>query len=138
MQEKSLNGLNLTSENKKSLDEYLRYIDKHKPSCVVLFGSVARDEDTDESDIDIAIITNNLPNDIFEKCALFKYPSIQPTVYDLEEFNQLLNNKNPIALEIVADGIPLIGESIYLKFYETFSQVIKRYGVQRVRGGWNF
>ena len=29
-----------------------------RPACIVLFGSYARGEDTDESDIDIAIITS--------------------------------------------------------------------------------
>lgn len=81
---------------------------------VILFGSMARGDSYDESDIDVAVIvrrlTRKLKNQIFDEVAdleLQHHTPLSVLVLSEEEFNDLKKRERRIALDIEREGIPL-------------------------------
>jgi predicted nucleotidyltransferase len=81
---------------------------------MVLFGSMARGDYHDESDIDVALIvrglTRELKGRILEEAAeleLEHHTPLSVLVLSEEEFNRLKKRERRIALDIEGEGIPL-------------------------------
>ena len=81
---------------------------------MVLFGSLARGDHNDDSDIDVAVIVRGLnrklKNQILDEVAeleLVHHRPLSVFVISEEEFNHLRNRERRIALDIDRDGIPL-------------------------------
>ncbi len=81
---------------------------------IVLFGSMAREDYHDESDMDVAIIvrglTRKLKGQIFDRVAELELEHHRPVsvlVLSEEEFNHLKKRERRIALDIEREGIPL-------------------------------
>ena len=80
----------------------------------VLFGSRARGDYSDESDLDVAIIVQGLTRAmkmlILEKVAEFELQYLLPLsvlILSREEFEHLKKRERRIALDIEKEGIPL-------------------------------
>jgi len=81
---------------------------------MVLFGSRARGDFNEESDIDVAIIvrglTSKLKNKILDEVAQLELEHDMPIsvlVFSEEDFNHLKSRERRIALDIEREGIPL-------------------------------
>jgi len=81
---------------------------------VILFGSMARGDYHDESDIDVAIIvrglTRTLKGQILDKIAELELEHLRPMsviVFSEEDFNRLKARERRIALDIEREGIYL-------------------------------
>ena len=81
---------------------------------MVLFGSIARGDYTDESDIDVAIIirglTRELKYQILDRVAEVEFNHLMPIsalLLSEDEFNRLKKRERRIALDIEGEGIPL-------------------------------
>jgi predicted nucleotidyltransferase len=81
---------------------------------MVLFGSMARGDYHDESDVDVAIIvrglTRKLKSQILDEVAKLELEHHMPVsvlVLSDEEFNRLKKRERRIALDIEREGIPL-------------------------------
>lgn len=81
---------------------------------IVLFGSMAREDYHDGSDIDVAVIvrglTRKLKGQILEEIAeleLNHHTPLSVLVLSEEEFNHLKKRERRIALDIEREGIPL-------------------------------
>jgi predicted nucleotidyltransferase len=80
----------------------------------VLFGSLARGDYHDDSDVDVAVIvrglTRGLKHQILDKVAeleLQHHTPMSVLVFSEEEFNRLKERERRIALDIEGEGIPL-------------------------------
>ena len=79
---------------------------------IILFGSYARGDYHENSDIDLIII-GSFQERFFERIGkiLDLSPSdlnIEPLVYTKEEFNKMQQNENPFILTVISEGIALI------------------------------
>ena len=97
-------------ELKRSLETFLG----DRLVSMVLFGSMARGDYHDESDIDVAVIvrglTRELKGRILDEVAELELEHHMPLsvfVLSEEEFNRLKKRERRIALDIEAEGIPL-------------------------------
>jgi predicted nucleotidyltransferase len=79
------------------------------PVRVILFGSFARGDDTAMSDLDLCIILAQA-EDWFERQRQFRrlvnLPGIEvePHIYTVGEFAKMLEQENPLALQIREEG----------------------------------
>jgi predicted nucleotidyltransferase len=79
------------------------------PVRVILFGSFARGDDTAMSDLDLCIILAQA-EDWFERQRQFRrlvnLPGIEvePHIYTVGEFAKMLEQENPLALQIRKEG----------------------------------
>jgi len=81
---------------------------------MVLFGSLARGDYNDESDMDVAIIirglTRELKHQILDKVAEVELNHLTPVsllILSEEEFNRLKKRERRIALDIEREGVLL-------------------------------
>lgn len=74
---------------------------------VVVFGSVARGDFHEESDIDVLVVATRLPGDPRDRLrALGDWPGrLEPVVWTPEEYRHQHSRGNPIAVEAEAEGV---------------------------------
>lgn len=112
------------------IDNFLKQIEKIKPRLVILFGSYARGNFTENSDIDVCVVAEGLPADIFERrslSGLYKVQGLRAIGYYPSEFIQMLNEPNLFIHEILDEGTILYFEKDFLKEVE---EVRKRVAVE--------
>lgn len=102
-----------------------------KPKLVILFGSYARGEYTNESDIDVFIVSNLLPKDPREAFAItynLKFPKVIPTAMNTQVFLKKLNEGSTFILEVIEDGKIICGDEGFIKeVMERFREIRKRF-----------
>lgn len=105
----------LRLEAERRIEAFLDMVSKPlKPVCVILFGSYARGFQTESSDIDLCVISDHLPDDIFERRTIVTgIPKVRAIGFTRKEFLQMLQDLNPLVLDIVYHGKPVLGEEVY-------------------------
>ncbi len=98
-----------------ALQHYLKRIGTHvKIHLAILFGSYAQDNYSPGSDIDIAIIADDLPSDPGKRFAMLKDTvlglDLQPFAYTTEEWEKMVKTHSSFAREIVKHGKVLLSE----------------------------
>ena len=82
----------------------------------ILFGSYAHDDYSPGSDIDIAIIADNLPSDPGKRFAMLKDTvlglDVQPFAYTTKEWEKMLETGSSFAAEILKHGKVLVSEQL--------------------------
>lgn len=91
---------------KKYIEEISRY---YKIDAVILFGSYAKGTNTEDSDIDIAVVSNDIKDRHDDMVVLMKLRRnidlrIEPHPIKTEEFKE---NETPFIDEIINTGIEL-------------------------------
>ncbi|MEA3339004.1 MAG: nucleotidyltransferase domain-containing protein [Chloroflexota bacterium] len=110
------------------------------PICVILYGSVARDADILDSDVDIVVISEKLSEDIFDRLGRLRsvyrsWVPIEPLGYTPGEFERMLENQRVTALEALAFGQPLYGEAYFDRLRARFDEMVHQ-GLRRKPGAW--
>ena len=110
------------------------------PVCVILYGSVAQDIDTLDSDVDIVVISDELSKDIFDRLGQLRsvyrtWVPIESLGYTSGEFERMLENRHVTALEALAFGRPLYGEAYFNGLRARFNEMVRQ-GLRRVPGAW--
>nr|WP_238842081.1 nucleotidyltransferase domain-containing protein [Sulfolobus sp. E11-6] len=102
-----------------------------KPLLVILFGSYARGDYTNKSDIDVLIVSDILPKDPKEAFAsAFKLSrdKVIPTVMNTEVFLARLKEGSTFLLEVIEDGKILCGDANFIKqVLEIYKEVRKKF-----------
>ncbi|MCX8189206.1 MAG: nucleotidyltransferase domain-containing protein [Nitrososphaeria archaeon] len=79
------------------ISDFLKQIENVKPKLVILFGSYARGNFTEDSDIDVYVVAESLPTNIFERRSmsrLYKVQGLKAIGYYPTEFIEMLNEPN--------------------------------------------
>lgn len=120
-----------------------RLVEGIAPKCVILFGSVARGTDGEQSDLDLVVIGGDLPENIFKRIGrvnkltrgirtpadIFPYTDV--------EFERMLDNLHVTALDCMYEGIPLHGKDYFDRLRPTFEAYMAR-GLRRAKAAWLF
>jgi predicted nucleotidyltransferase len=112
----------------------------YAPDCIILFGSVARTEQKQDSDIDILVIGGNLPISHRERFRLLmrlrpQLAPIQVHTYTREEWKSMMDNKHVTVLEALKDGKALHGEELFTEWRQQFQHWINQ-GLRRTNCTW--
>lgn len=103
---------------------------------VILYGSLARGDYNEVSDIDIIVIADSLPTGFLERLERLQRLNtsrapIEALGYTREEFTRMLERRHTTALYAVADGKALY-DGFFAKMREHFSQLSEEVGLERV------
>lgn len=122
-------------------DEFAQAVaSTYSPGCVILFGSVARQEQQLDSDIDIIVIGGNLPENRSERFRLLmrlrpRLAPIQVQSFTLDEWKVMMDEKHLTVLEALSDGKVLHGVDLFRQWREQFKNWQHR-GLRRTDRAW--
>ncbi len=81
---------------------------------IVLFGSYARGDFNEWSDIDVLVVTEHVlpakPHrrlELLEQC-LLETPRVEPVILSLDEFKALARKRNPLVQDAALNGVILV------------------------------
>ena len=104
---------------------------KFRPRLVVLFGSYARGDYTESSDVDVLIVSDVFPKDPREGFRMAfdpEEPKVMPVAMNTEVFLKKLRNGSTFVLEVLEDGKVLCSDEGFLRVVrEAFTEVRKRF-----------
>jgi len=129
----------LKAEADKSIRLLVKYAKPLQPRAIILFGSYARGDFTESSDIDVCLIADKMPKEEMSRRTLPdvpKIPKIKVIGFLPEEFLEYIRTIRFLAFDIVADGIVIYDDGSYGKIREAYDDAIRTYGICRQRHGW--
>lgn len=129
----------LRKEAEKLLKSFLSEIRPLAPRCVILFGSYAKGNFTESSDIDVCVLAENLPQDeLARRCltGLHSTPKIKAIGFYPKEFLQYLAGLRFLAYDIVLDGIPIYDDDFFSKIKRLYHDCLREHGIVKEEKGW--
>ena len=125
-------------------DGILKFVDacqeRFDVVAIILVGSVARGTWTPASDIDLLVISDDLPADFFER--LLELSHLRPELVPLEilgyttaEYAQMFSNGSVTFLYALAFGIPLVGVEWFKTQRKRFDEWVEL-GLTRTNCSW--
>ena len=130
----------LKSMFENQIQEYLSIIkERFDISSVVLFGSVARKEAKDSSDIDLLIISSFIPPDLYERVKFVhvKKPSrIEAIWMTPNELNGMVEAKTGFVLDALIYGKILYDDGTVKEAKERLIRSLKKLNAQKIEHGW--
>jgi len=147
MQEKSLSLL-----KKKLIDldfrkdwtpEFIKYIEqciKRDAILILLFGSRAKRDFHKDSDIDLLIVSKNLPDEVREKADDFFSDSlpVQPFVMTPAQLFERIDKLDFLLFDAFEDGLILYSDMDVENINERLKASKEHFSLKRVKSGWNF
>lgn len=105
-------------ERNESLDTARRWAEQRATnipttlSAVVVFGSVARGDFNQWSDVDVLVVADELPDGWLDRCELLSPvpPGFEVIIWTTDEFAQARKKHNPVAVEADDVGVIVWGE----------------------------
>ena len=112
----------------------------YRPDCIILFGSVARGEQTRSIDIDLIVIGGELPANQSERFRALmglrpRFAPIQVQSFTHAGWNQMLSEQHVTVLESLHDGIPLHGQALFKRWRRQFKRW-EQHGLCRDTCAW--
>ncbi len=97
----------LKIEAYEKLKGFLGGVKPLNPRALILFGSYSRGDFTEESDIDVILIAESLPEKVIERrslSSLYHLRKLMVIGYYPEEFLKELKGRNPFIHEVLNEG----------------------------------
>ena len=101
--------LGRSKEIYRRIDEYkLEVIRRLNPDKIILFGSFARGDINEGSDVDLIVVADWKENfldriNVLLRLNKFKIP-LEPIGYTKKEFKTMIKNGNPFILQVLKEG----------------------------------
>jgi DNA polymerase sigma len=124
----------------EALEKYLSEIKRELDlKLVILFGSLARGDWMESSDIDLLIVSDDLSNDPMENFIRLKRGCVEPHGFSTRRFLDELEKPNLLILDALEYGRRLIADEEFMKLVESkLEEVKRRYGLKWVDGTWTW
>ena len=110
--------------------------ERFSPRLVVLFGSRARGDHLEDSDIDVLVVSDALPRDPREAFEALYDPSdplVMPIGMNTSVFVRKLREGNTFVLEVLEDGRILCGDPSFISEVTRLYREVRRRYVRRGR-----
>lgn len=124
----------------EALERYLSELKRELDlKLVILFGSLARGDWMESSDIDLLIVSDDLSDDPAENFIRLKRESVEPHGFSTRRFLDELERPNLLILDALEYGKRLIADEEFMKLVERkFEEIKKKYGLRWVDGTWTW
>jgi len=119
----------------------LEAADKLKPKLVVLYGSFARGDSHSGSDLDILMISNDVPLNYKDRwdllyTVIMGFP-VEPHIYTTQEFEEMLTHGRMTALDALTEGIILYADEKFMKKTDRMlKETMKKLKPKKTSIGW--
>ena len=130
----------MKKEVQNELNTFVQRIKKSiEIACVILFGSQARGDYTQASDIDLIIIAD-FKEDFFNR--ILNLTRLNKSRYNIElfcytetEFSKMFERGNALVLDSINEGSPLLGKSFFKIYKEKLNQLFQK-GLKKSSCTW--
>lgn len=122
-------------------DEYAQAVaEVYNPDCIILFGSVARNAQQYDSDIDILVIGGDLPVNHRARFRLLmqlrpRLAPIQVQTFTRAEWEAMIVTQHVTVLEALRDGKALHGQTLFAQWHQLFQHWLDL-GLHRTHCTW--
>jgi len=131
----------LKLEAEKLIKRFLLEINQLSPKCVILFGSYAKGNFTEGSDIDLCVIAERLPEDELRRrtlVGLYNTPKITAMGFYPQEFINFLKKRRCFVYDIISDGIVVYDDGFFEKIKSVYEGCICKFQMIRETDGWRW
>ncbi|MEM4648788.1 MAG: nucleotidyltransferase domain-containing protein [Nitrososphaerota archaeon] len=124
----------------EELERYLSELGRELDlKLVILFGSLARGDWMESSDIDLLIVSDDLSDDPAENFIRLKRGRVEPHGYSARRFLEELEKPNLLILDALEYGERLVVDDEFMRVVENKREEVKRrYGLKWVDGAWTW
>jgi len=119
-----------------------KVIKKFDPKCIILYGSLARTDYNERSDIDLVIISDQFSsiNPLERLACLIELNDmlapIEPLGYTSKEFELMLKKRHATALFTLLEGIPLVGLDFFSQLKTKFAHWVDKNKLRLIESAW--
>jgi len=111
------------------------------PKCIILYGSLARGDFNERSDVDIIVISEKLPKNYYKRAEiLYKMVEtldpIEPLGFTPDEFINMIKNRHCTSLFAMKEGEALYGEDYFQLLMGIHEKIINRYKIIKGDSAW--
>ena len=137
-----MHGTNNGMDNIKGIRAYCEKIKKRfNTRAIILFGSYARKDFYDDSDIDIIVISDELPEKILDRIyVLMKMNNssipIEPHGFTSKEFIRMIRHISITALDAMFEGLVLYDDGFIGDAGEEYEKALRLYDMEKTDYGW--
>lgn len=133
----------------KSLEKYAENIERflgevdraHGLRTAVIFGSHAKNQATQHSDVDMVIVCRNLPKNWLDRLKTVtkhaKFP-LQALIYTRKEFEEVVRRSSFVILDAIVEGIPLKDDGTWDKAKQIYREIREKYSLKKEGKKWYF
>ena len=136
-------------ENRKLYEEVvgklkkliLEAADKLKPKMVVLYGSFVKGDWHKGSDLDILMVSDNVPLNYRDRwdllyTVIMGFP-VEPHIYTSKEFEEMLAHGRMTALDALTEGITLYADNKFMKKMDKLlKETMRKLEPRKTSIGW--
>ncbi len=111
------------------------------PKCIILYGSFARGDFNERSDIDLIIIAPNLPKSFYYRSLMLSVfnETLDPIDFlgfTPEEFIHMIEKRNCTALFAMEEGKPLYGAKYFNFLKVKYEQIKQKFQLFKGDAAW--
>lgn len=139
----------LSKENRRIYEEVVKGLrdlvretaNKLQPKLVIAYGSFARGDWHQGSDIDILLISDNIPSNFKERWdilyTVMKGFPIEPHLHTTKEFEEMLIHGRMTVLDALTEGVTLYADDKFMKkTNQMLKEVMKKLKPKKTHIGW--
>ncbi|MGC8850189.1 MAG: nucleotidyltransferase domain-containing protein [Candidatus Bathyarchaeia archaeon] len=131
----------LKKEAYEKIRDFVKQVKPLNPRLIILYGSYARGDYTESSDIDVCVVAERLPEDIFRRrslSGLHKVKNLNPIGYHPNEFLEELKGPNLFLYDVLREGVVIYDDGFLEEARGTLEEEIKRKGIVKSGDKWMF
>jgi predicted nucleotidyltransferase len=139
----------LSKENRRIYQEVIKELKdlvtktahKLQPKLVILYGSFVRGDWHPGSDLDILLISDNVPTNFKDRWdilyTVLKGFPVEPHIYTTKEFEEMLKHGRMTVLDALTEGTTLHADAQFMKkTNRILKEVMKKLKPKRTNIGW--
>ncbi len=132
---------NLKSIN-KGIKKFCKNIIKvMQPNCIILYGSLARGDFNERSDVDVIVISSKLPKNYYKRAELLfnmveTLDPIEPLGFTPDEFIKMIKNRHCTSIFALKEGKALYGKDYFLFLKEIHEKIINQHKIIKGDSAW--
>jgi len=116
-------------------------MEKLKPKLVILYGSFVRGDWHKGSDLDLLVVSDNVPLSLKDRwdllyTVIMGFPT-EPHMYTTQEFEEMLTHGRMTALDALTEGVVLHADDEFLKkVNDLLKETMERLKPRKTSVGW--
>jgi len=115
--------------------------DKLKPKLVILYGSFVRGDWHKSSDLDVLLVSDNIPPNFKDRwdllyTVIMGFP-IEPHIYTTQEFEEMLTHGRMTTLDALTEGVTIHADNEFMeKTKKILKETMKKFEPKKTNIGW--